>query len=155
MSKTKILVGQRIHFLDDPEARYVWAKLTTDIFAEWVRYFGCPTCALIMCLIHEETYANYLKNDGISALIEPISGRAVAERLGISQATAHRKLNKVLNDKIFVRDGKFFGFAIDKDGNSVIRKELPAVGKKIDTLINEISKIKLNDALQQLDVSNT
>lgn len=134
--------GTLITYLSDVEARYIWARSTTDIFAAWSNYFGCPTCALIMCMLHEEMYLNLLENNQKFTSVQPISSRAVAERLRISNSTAHRKLKKILNDKIFEFDGKNFRFTLDENGMSVIRQVLPEVGSKLDSMISLIQKRK-------------
>lgn len=139
--------GTLISYLFDVEARYIWARRTTDIFSAWSNYFGCPTCALIMCMLHEEIYLNLLENNQKFTSVRPISSRAVAERLGISNSTAHRKLKKILNDKIFEFDGKNFRFALDENSMSVVRKVLPEVGTKIDSMISSIQKTKNNTIL--------
>ena len=140
-AKTKILIAEILD-LSHLDYRYSWAKNTTDILACWVKYFGCPTCALLMMLIHEEQYKTAISNNGRYTLCEPFALRAISERTGIPISTVHRKMKKILADPIFEIDGGFFGFAKGKDGGYLIADELPHVKKCIENLINTFQNSK-------------
>lgn len=115
--------------------RYQWARQTTSILADWTRYFGDSTCAVLMMLIHEEQFKVILLNNGYYRLADPYSVRAMSQRTNIPAATIHRKLKHMFSFPIFQVEDGYFGFAQDEDGSYVVAKEFPNVSRRIDKII--------------------
>lgn len=132
--KIKVLKSTPVTF-GQVSKRFQWAKQTTSILADWTKYFGDPTCAVLMMLIHEEQFKTILLNDGYYRLAEPYSIRAISNRTNIPPATVYRKLKYMFSFPIFEVDEGYFGFAREADGSYVIGKELPNVGQRIDKII--------------------
>ena len=130
----KVMLATKIA-MKNISTRYQWAKQTTSILADWTRYFGDPTCAVLMMLIHEEQFKVILLNNGYYRLADPYSVRAMSKRTGIPAATIHRKLKHMFSFPIFQVEDGYFGFAQNEDGSYVISKELPEVSGRIDKII--------------------
>ena len=132
--KPKVIIAHKIN-LKNVSARYQWAKQTTSILADWTQYFGDPTCAVLMMLIHEEQFKVILLNDGNYRLADPYSLRAMSKRTNIPAPTIHRKLKHMFSFPIFHVEDGYFGFAQDEDGSYIISRELPGVSDRIDKII--------------------
>jgi len=141
--KPKVIVAHKTK-IRNVSNRYQWAKQTTSILANWTQYFGDPTCAVLMMLIHEEQFKVILLNDGYYRLADPYSLRAMSKRTSIPAPTIHRKLKHMFSFPIFHVEDGYFGFALDEDGSYVISKELPEVSVRIDKIIElEADRIPL------------
>lgn len=132
--KPKVIIAHKIN-ITNVSARYQWAKQTTSILAYWTQYFGDPTCAVLMMLIHEEQFKVILLNDGYYRLADPYSLRAMSKRTSIPAPTIHRKLKHMFSFPIFQVEDGYFGFSQNEDGSYVISKELPEVSVCIDKII--------------------
>jgi hypothetical protein len=132
--KPKVIRSTKIS-LNSVAKRYQWAMQTTSILADWTRYFGDPTCAVLMMLIHEEQFKVILLNNGYYRLADPYSVRAMSKRTSIPAATIHRKLKHMFSFPIFQVEDGYFGFSEDEDGSYIVAKELPNVVRCIDKII--------------------
>ena len=141
--KPKLITSTKIT-MNNLSTRYQWALQTTSILADWTRYFGDPTSAVLMMLIHEEQFKVILLNNGYYRLADPYSVRAMSKRTSIPAATIHRKLKHMFSFPIFQVEDGYFGFAQEEDGSYIIAKELPNVSRCIEKII-ELGK---HDALE-------